>query len=416
MAPVGTPLIRYIAVTAFTATAVEARADDSLPEPLRVDDVVGFAATRRPEILAARAGARAAAQRPAIVSALAEPTLSGSIDHVPFSGMGADWSVVIEQSFPLSRIRGNRERRARAEHRRDAATIEAVTLDVELDAARAYWMLAEARATAEIARRQHALATQLAAAATARYAANLGAQPDVLRAEMEVARLAAEQRATAAEVRAAEVMLNTSLARDVASPIPVLDPSVRDLAPAPGEAVARAAGGLPELRAGRAEIDAAEAEVRVMRSMYAPMAMVRTGPAYTMAEGRGWMVMVGVSIPLWRGKLRAGVDEARAMVEMSTADLDGMRRMAVGRALAARERVIAVRERFDALRDDIVPRAEQAIEPMLAAYAAGQVPLVSVVEVAQALWMAERELVMAHAALGIAWAELGRATGEEVSP
>jgi len=105
-----------------------------------------------------------------------------------------------------------------------------------------------------------------------------------------------------------------------------------------------------------------------MQAMYAPMAMIRTGPAYTMAEGKGWMVMVGISIPLWRGKLRAGVAEADAMVDMATADLEAMRRMAEGQARGARERVAAARARFVALRDDIVPRAEQAIAPTLASY------------------------------------------------
>ena len=75
--------------------------------------------------------------------------------------------------------------------------------------------------------------------------------------------------------------------------------------------------------------------------MYAPMAMVRTGPSYTMADGTGWMVMVGVSIPLWRDKLRAGVNEARAMVDMASADLEAMQRMIRGEATLARERVMA---------------------------------------------------------------------------
>src|ERR1044072_6087879 len=98
------------------------------------------------------------------------------------------------------------------------------------------------------------------------------------------------------------------------------------------------------------------------------MAMVRTGPSYTMADGSGWMVMVGVSIPLWRDKLRAGVSEARTMVDMTSADLEAMQRMMRGEAVAARERVLAARERYLALKDNIVPRARQAIAPNLTAY------------------------------------------------
>ena len=64
----------------------------------------------------------------------------------------------------------------------------------------------------------------------------------------------------------------------------------------------------------------------------------------------------------------------------------------------------------------VVPRAEQAIAPTLAAYSAGQVPLVSVIEAAQVLWGSQRDLVMARARLGIAWARLRRAASEEVIP
>lgn len=390
-------------------------ADVTLPVPLKPSDVAALARSRRPEITAAKARARAAGERPAIVVALDEPVVSVSLDHVPFSLMGVDGSVTVEQTFPLSRVRGHRQSAALAGARREVANAERVGKDIELDAERAFWMLAQRRAEADIMGKQLGLAKQLDAAALARYSANVGSQSDVLRAQMETVRLAAELRALAAEVRAAETMLNTSLARDPLAVIPDLETSVPDAMPPDGGVAARASATRPELVAGRAMIDEAEAEVRVMRSMYAPMGMVRTGPAYTMADGGGWMLMVGISIPLWRGKLRASVDEARAMVDSATSDLDAMRRMAEGEARAAREAVVAARERFRALRDEILPLAEQAIAPTLAAYSAGQVPLVTVVEAAQALWMARRDLVMARSELGMSWARLRRASNLEVT-
>jgi outer membrane protein, heavy metal efflux system len=412
--------VRVTAALLLVLATTLARAENTLPSPLRVGDVVRLARGHRAEIVAANAKARAAAQRPAIASALDDPSVSISIDHLPFSSISGlfsermfDRSAAVEQAFPLSRVRGHRKRAAQAEARRELAESARVALDVELEAVAAFWMLQETRARALIADRQHAIARQLVSAALSRYSSNTGPQADVLRAQTEAARLDAERRAVAAEVRAAEVMLNTNLARDADAAIPDLDPTVPEIEPPAPAAIASAASRRPELRAGRAEIESAEAEVRVMRSMYAPMAMVRTGPAYTMAEGWGWMVMIGVSIPLWRGKLGASVDESRAMVDMANADLEAMRRMVDGQARVAREVVAAARVRYLALRDDVVPRAEQAIAPTLAAYAAGQVPLVSVVEAAQALWSSERELAMSRAELGIAWARLRRTTGEE---
>ncbi|HSD90815.1 MAG TPA: TolC family protein [Kofleriaceae bacterium] len=408
--------MRFLVLLLIGALALPAHADVALPRPLRVEDVVSLARSRRAEITAAQAKARAAGHRPKLVSALDDPMVSFSVDHLPFNGMGMNWSVTFQQTFPLSHVRGNRERGAEAGARRELADAERVQRDVELDAAEAFWMLAEARAVVEIVGTQYSLADQLVKAATARYSANMGTQSDVLRAQIEVSRLDAERRATAAEVRAAEVMLNTSIARDADAPIPDLDATVPEVAPPTPDSVARSAAKRPELRAGRAEIEQAEAERRVMGSMYAPMAMVQTGPAYTMTESYGWMAMVGISIPLWRGKLKAGTAEADAMVDMAKSDLEAMQRMADGQARQAREKVVAARERYLALRDDVVPRAEQAIAPTLAAYSAGQVPLVSVVEAAQALWSAQRELVMARAELGLAWARLRRASTEEITP
>ena len=53
-----------------------------LPSSLGLQDVVRFARTHRAEIGAARA--RAARERPAIVSGLDDPMLLPALDHVPF--------------------------------------------------------------------------------------------------------------------------------------------------------------------------------------------------------------------------------------------------------------------------------------------------------------------------------------------
>jgi outer membrane protein TolC len=165
------------------------------------------------------------------------------------------------------------------------------------------------------------------------------------------------------------------------------------------------------LTAARAEIARTEADVQVMRDMYKPMATIRTGPSYTMAEGRGWMAMVGLSLPIWRDKLRAGVAEAQAMRSMAEADLRAMTRMIEGEAAVAVSQVQAARDRQTALTTDVLPRARMAIEPAVASYASGQLPLVSVIEAIQALWLVQSDLITADTQLGLAWTRLGRALG-----
>ena len=123
------------------------------------------------------------------------------------------------------------------------------------------------------------------------------------------------------------------------------------------------------------------------------------------------MAMVGVSLPIWRGKLRAGVAEAEAMRAMSEADLRAMTRMIEGDAAVAVSQLQASRDRQMALNTDVLPRARMAIEPAVAGYASGQLPLVSVIEAVQALWLVQSDLIAADTQLGLAWARLGRAVG-----
>jgi outer membrane protein TolC len=239
----------------------------------------------------------------------------------------------------------------------------------------------------------------------------------VLRAEVETARVEAAQRSLAAQTRAAEAMLNASMGRATGTPIGELELSTTDQALPPVERLQESATRMrPELRAGAAEVERSAAEIDVMRSMYRPMATVRAGRASTMAEGPGAMLMIGVSVPLWRGSLRAGVSEARAMERMANADLLAMQRMIEGEIASARAEVESTRETRRSLETEIIPRAQMAVDAALAAYGAGQSTLVSVVEASRALWEARSELVMAETTASTAWARLERAAGETSRP
>jgi outer membrane protein TolC len=409
-----TPFEFVILLTVWASlppTRVAAQTPPVLPSPLSLGDVIRIASERRDEVQAARARTQAGEARPTIVSALADPMISPSLDHLPFMLGGADVSTTIEQQIPLSGIRRHRRTSALADVDRLRADASRTTLDTGVQAASAFLMLQERRRTAAVVDEQIAFAREVVTAANARYASATAPQSDVLRAEVEVARLETVARALVSEVRGAEAMLNTTLAFDADLPVPSLAPVTLGQ-PIPSWAGIKAAlSSRPELAAGRAEVARAEADVQVMQDMFSPMATIRMGPSYTMAEGRGWMAMVGISLPIWRGKLRAGVAEAQAMRAMSEADLRAMTRMIEGDAAVAVYQLHAARDRQAALISEVLPRARLAIEPAVAAYASGQLPLVSVIEAVQALWLVQSDLITADTELGLAWARLGRAIG-----
>jgi outer membrane protein TolC len=402
-------LVTVLATTSPTRTVAQAM--HVLPSPLGLEAVVRIASERRAEIQAARARTRAGEARPIIVSALEDPMISPSLDHLPFMLGGADVSVTIEQRIPLSGIRRHRRVSALADVERLRADANRTMLDVGLQAANAFLMLQERRRTEALVAEQIIFARDVVSAANARYASGTAPQSDVLRAEVEVARMSARARALVGEVRSAEAMLNTSLGLDANAPVPPLSPVAFSQPLPTWSAIKMTMTGRPELAAGRAEVGRAEAEVQVMRDMFRPMMTLRTGPSYTMAEGRGWMAMVGLGLPLWRGKLHAGVAEAQAMHAMSEADLQAMARMIEGDAAVALNQLQAASDRRTALTSDVLPRARMAIEPAVAGYAAGRLPLVSVIEAVQALWLVQSDVITADTELGLAWARLGRAIG-----
>jgi cobalt-zinc-cadmium efflux system outer membrane protein len=408
-------IIRVVFIAAMSSavltSAAMAQPAPPVPSPLGLADVVRIASERRDEIAAARARSLAAEQRPAVVSALEDPMISPSLDHLPFMWGGADVSVTIEQQIPLSGIRGHRRASALADVDRLRAGVNRTRLDVGTQAANAFLMLQEQRRVAALVNEQIGFARDVVQAANARYGGGTSPQADVLRAEVEVARLQAVAKTLLGEVRGAEAMLNTSLALEADSPVPELVPLAFP-GPIPAwTAIKTSLTTRPELVAGRAEIARAEADVLVMRDMYRPMMTIRTGPAYTMTDGRGWMAMVGISLPIWRDKLRAGLAEAEAMRAMSEADVRAMTRMIEGEAAVAVNQLQAANDRQTALRNDVLPRARMVIEPAVAGYASGQLPLVSVIEAVQALWLVQSDLIAADTALGLAWTRLGRAIG-----
>jgi outer membrane protein TolC len=381
------------------------------PAALSIGEVLRLAVEQRDEIVAARAAVRAGEQRPIVASALEDPMVAVSFDHIPFMGGGADVNASVEQRVPLSSLRRERRASALADVQRLRAEVDRTTLDVRFEAVVAFVMLDERRRMAALLGTQVAVAQQIVAAANGRYASGTAPQADVLRAEVEVARLQSAAAALADEVRAAEAMLNVSVGRDPATPVPPLTPLTLGNLPTESAAIQAAVASRPELAASRAVIERSQADVRVMQAMTRPMLSVRTGPAYTMAEGKGWMAMVGVSVPLWREKQRATIAEAQAMRAMSEAELRAMTRMIEGEAASALSAVAALRVRASAFRADVLPRAQMSVESAISAYGAGRVPLVSVIDSLQAQWSLESELLDVDTQHSIARARLARAVG-----
>lgn len=400
-------------VTLLLSLAI-ARPAFSQAQVLTIEQVLREARSNRQEIKAARARAEAAAQTPKLVGALPDPMLMGGLDHLPVSLMGADYSVQVQQDFPLSRVRGNRARSAQRQAEVARAQVDTASLDVEAEALRAYLMLCEAQRMKAVTAELRALAGQVRAAVQARVAATQATLSEAVRADLDVARLDGELEALDREAVGAWAMTQAAMGRkDRSRPVPQAElTTITEPPPEVNELVAAAIERRPELAQMRAAVEVARANADVMSSMYWPMAFVRVGFARTMSDGPGVMAMAGISLPLWRGKLSAGSEEARAMNRMAQADVEAMVTMISGQVATDREKVVAAQARFVAMRDRVLPLSKQSVSLSLIAYSAGQIPLVSVLDAVRAQGETQMDAARAGVQLDAAWIELGRATGK----
>ncbi len=406
-------LVCAATLLASAAVAAPTRPEPPLPEPLTAQDVVDIARRRRGEILAARESARAAWSGSRAEGKLPDPMLMTNLDHLPIPVMGADVSAMWQQQIPLSGELGARVRRAEAVARARDAEVKTTELDVELAALQAFFMLAEEQAMKKVVSDQLALAESIEKVVEARLAGGAANPSDAVRAGLDRVRLDSELETFESRLRAADAMLDAALGRRPDAAIRTAALQVRDGAPAAPTAVARTAlADRPELTVMRRRIRAAEEDVEVMRNMRAPMGVFGLGAAYTMADGPGLMATVGVSLPIWVDKYDSRIDEAKAMVSMERAELSAMLLMVEGDAVAAREQVEAAQVRERSIRTKLLPQATATFETVLASYASGQVPVVSVFESLSMLRMVQMEHVQSRTALAMRWAELGRRLGK----
>jgi outer membrane protein, heavy metal efflux system len=246
---------------------------------------------------------------------------------------------------------------------------------------RAYYGLLLSRNLLELIGDQEENWKQIEGVARARYAVGQGAQQDVLRVQVEVTRieqLQVEQEAEA-EIRLAEI--NRVLARP---PNASLETSarlaLRPVQGGPDQLFEWATGISPEIRATGIAAERASLAVTLARKEFKPDFSVQA--AYMNRGGLDpmWQAGIGISVPLYRKRLSAGLAEAEAQLRSSQNVIESVR---LQLRFRTQERLIQLKttERVAALYGEgIVPQDRMSVEAALANYQTGKVPFIAVLE------------------------------------
>ena len=129
-----------------------------------------------------------------------------------------------------------------------------------------------------------------------------------------------------------------------------------------------------------------------------------------------WSLMVGASLPFvpWAsGETQAMAASAEARYRESDARYHAMIRMASGEARSAYERMQATRSKYLAIRDNILPSVQRAVEANLREYGAGMGNLARGFDARDMQWMNQDDATMAEGAWLLSAIEYAYSAGWE---
>lgn len=389
------------------ASAAE-RVLKSIEDPA-LRELLGEILERNPAVAAARAQARAAAQRAPQARALPDPVASlTAFLGTPETRTGPQRLMAgLSQGLPWFGKLALKEQAALYAAAALEAEVEARRLAVVTDARRLYYEMAFLDRYEEITRDFLTHLLQHEEISRARYSTGIGLGQGVVKLQAEITRV--ENRLLDIETRRVALAARLNALRDspASSQLPrAILPKAAEIQLDLDVLLAEALRLRPELAAADARISRAETLIRLAEKGYKPD--FRVGLTYTMVdprddtpgrlmppEGNGDDILGiqgGITLPIWRKKLAAGVDEAIAL-ESSAAEA---RRDLVAKIQAAigdlTQRVPLTWRQLRLVEDLLTVQAEEALQSAQAGYIVGSLNALDLLD-------AEHVLFEAHTAV-----------------
>lgn len=403
----------------LAAPAVYAQAPAAAPasDSLTLAEVHAALARGTPRTAAAAAGARAASERIGPARRPPDPDVQIGLMNRDLPGLGLDDplgmnTVQVMQMVPLGGKLGLTADVERARAAAAAARADDVIWEERARATMAFYQVYAADRAITFARESERLLRDLVATTRAMYAVGESRQADVLRAQVELARMAEEIVRMQAMRDGAAARLNAVLDRPAETPVPpIAEPALADTLPSTDALLDVALARRPMLRAGADDVRAAGSAERLAgRELWPDLTVGLQYGWRGMPEGgtdRMVSLMLGARLPIWAGsRQRAMRREAVAMREMAEADLRAMQAETRGRVgeLAA---MAASARRLRALYDGtIVPQARATAASAMAAYRAGTVDFMTLLDAQMTVNRYRQAAAAATADQGRAIAEL----------
>ena len=400
---------------------VLARAQDS--DSLSLHSFIRQALECNLELKAVRSGISSARSRVRQSSAYPEPRAGVEFMGTPVSSANfirdaEEKRFFIEQMIPFPGKLSSASAMAEAGVRvreADAASIERTVIQ---NVKKGYIMMYAAQRRIRVNEDSQELLRNMIASAEARYGVGLSSQADVLRLNVELDRLKNERATLQYDLTIPMGMLNILRAQPAETEIgalPEWDWKQFDFDPDSLAAIAKSRR--PELQSMRFALDEMRAELTMARRERLPDFMVGGSYNVMMEMENRWQLMVGLSLPFapWASdKFSGRVEEIEYNFHSMEQRLAHMEYMARFDVYDTWSRAKAHWESTERIRTSIIPKAEQALQSILALYQTRQADFISLLDAYRMVNMERMNLYMEMSDHLMQVFDLERAVGEEL--
>jgi outer membrane protein TolC len=382
--------------------------------------------TGTPRVSAARAAARAAAERIAPARRPPDPELQLGLMNRELPGFGLSDplgmnQIQVVQMIPVAGKLGLAADIERARAAAAGAQASEVRWEERSRAAMAFYDIYAADRSIGIMRESQRLLRDLVRTTETMYAVGGARQADVLRAQVELARMTEELVRMEAMRTSAAARLNAVLDRPHTATVPVAaEPAWPDRLPPTDSLISLALDRRPMLHAGGQFLRAAQMREQLAgRELWPDLEVGLQYGWRGMEDGTMHMasVMLGLRVPIWAGsRQRAMRREAAAMRDMAAADLQAIEaetRGRVGELAADLARAQRLRQLYSGT---ILPQAETTAAAALAAYRVGSVDFMTLLDARMTVNRYRQAAAGAAAEVGRAIAELEMLTATALLP
>lgn len=363
----------------------------AIPDGATLPDYIVIALNRNPTIRRRVREVQVLGFRVPQVTSLEDPMVSvlppiGDMTETASGMMDGSYGASIVLPFP-GRLTA-RGRVAEQEVRMAFQDLADARVKVASDVARAYYDRCLANVSLHLMSESERLLHQILDVASARYKSGSTGQEEVLRAEVELYSLGVDILTFQEQETSAKTRLNYLMSRDGDAPLPV--PSVLDLQSRELELqslIKKAETTNPQLLKIREKVVRDIAGMKLARLGRYPD--LRLGFSYTVigsglspvADGKDtWGTPLGLNLPVWWQRVQAHIYEANARALSALEEYQEIRNMLLFELRDAILKVDSEYQRAQLFRDEIIPRAEQAVQVATANYQSGDMPFTTLVD------------------------------------